>query len=74
VSERTPRITSARARAILKRHGFSMIGQSGCHQKWRNAETGKQVVLAEHRGKILPQGTLRSIMTGSGIPAEDWRK
>ena len=31
--------------------------------------TGKQVVVAYHRGKVLPLGTMRSIMEGSGIPA-----
>jgi predicted RNA binding protein YcfA (HicA-like mRNA interferase family) len=58
--------------AILKRNGFSLAGQSGSHQKWRNARDGKQVIVADHRGRVLPLGTMRSIIEGSGIPAREW--
>jgi predicted RNA binding protein YcfA (HicA-like mRNA interferase family) len=60
--------------AILRRHGFGLIGQSGSHQKWRNPATGKQVIVADHHGRTLPLGTIHSIIAGSGIPADDWRK
>jgi len=60
--------------AILKQHGFILIAQKGSHQKWRNSETRKQVIVSYHKGKQLPEGTLRSIIKGSGIPEEIWNK
>jgi predicted RNA binding protein YcfA (HicA-like mRNA interferase family) len=60
--------------SILRRHGFSLAGSSGSHQKWRNAGTAKQVIVRYHRGRILPLGTLRSIQEGSGIDAAHWVK
>lgn len=68
----TPRLTADAVVAILKRHGFRLAGQAGSHQKWRNAATGKQVIVAYHRGRVLPLGTMKSIMEGSGISAPQW--
>jgi len=68
----TPRLTADEAIAVLKRHGFALAGQSGSHQKWRNSESGKQVIVAYHRGRILPLGTVRAIIGGSGIPMSEW--
>jgi predicted RNA binding protein YcfA (HicA-like mRNA interferase family) len=70
----TPRLTASEVTAILRRHGFELIGQSGSHQKWRNPATGKQVIVVDHRGRTLPLGTIRSIIAGSGIALDGWRK
>jgi predicted RNA binding protein YcfA (HicA-like mRNA interferase family) len=29
------------------------VGASGSHQKWRHPLTGKQVIVAQHRGQVL---------------------
>jgi predicted RNA binding protein YcfA (HicA-like mRNA interferase family) len=58
---------------ILQRHGFVLVSQRGSHQKWRNADTGKQVIVPYHKGKQLPLRTLTSIVEGSGIPREQFR-
>jgi len=68
----TPRLNADQVIAILKRHNFSLAGQSGSHQKWRNPVSGKQVIVAYHRGRILPIGTMKSIIEGSGIVLADW--
>ena len=68
----TPRLTADQVITILKRHNFSLTGQSGSHQKWRNFETGKQVIVPYHRGRELPLGTMRSIIEGSGIAPSEW--
>jgi predicted RNA binding protein YcfA (HicA-like mRNA interferase family) len=31
-----------------------------------------QVVVPYHRGRILPLGTMKSILEGSGIPRSEW--
>jgi predicted RNA binding protein YcfA (HicA-like mRNA interferase family) len=59
---------------ILRHHGFLRVGQSGSHQKWRNPTTAKQVIVAHHRGRILPLGTIRAIIEGSGIALTEWLK
>lgn len=68
----TPRLSADQVIKVLKQHQFALAGQSGSHQKWRNAATGKQVIVAYHRGKILPLGTMKSIMEGSAIPLSEW--
>jgi predicted RNA binding protein YcfA (HicA-like mRNA interferase family) len=68
----TPRLTADQIIRILRQHGFALAGQSGSHQKWRNPSTGKQVIVAYHRGRTLPLGTMKSILDGSGIPRADW--
>jgi predicted RNA binding protein YcfA (HicA-like mRNA interferase family) len=57
---------------VLRKGGFTLAGSSGSHQKWRNSATGKQVIVPHHRGKILPLGTMRAIVEGSGITLERW--
>ncbi|MGA2717167.1 MAG: type II toxin-antitoxin system HicA family toxin [Bryobacteraceae bacterium] len=58
--------------SILRHNGFFRAGASGSHQKWRNSVSGKQVIVPYHRGRVLPLGTMRSIIDGSGIEAERW--
>ena len=68
----TPRLTSEQVIKILRHNGFELVGSSGSHQKWRHPVTGKQVIVAYHRGRVLPLGTMRAIIDGSGIPREEW--
>lgn len=70
----TPRLSSDQVIRILRHHGFLLIGVSGSHQKWRNPLTGKQVIVAQHRGRVLPLGTMRAIIEGSGIEPSEWLK
>jgi predicted RNA binding protein YcfA (HicA-like mRNA interferase family) len=70
----TPRLTAAQVTTFLKRNGFALVGQSGSHQKWRNPAGSKQVIVAQHQGKVLPLGTMRSIIAGSGLSVTEWRK
>ena len=67
------RLKAQQVAKILQRHGFVLVSQRGSHQKWRNADTGKQVIVPYHKGKQLPLGTLTSIIEGSGIPKEQFR-
>jgi predicted RNA binding protein YcfA (HicA-like mRNA interferase family) len=68
----TPRLTADQVISILRRAGFRLAGSSGSHQKWRNVESGKQVIVPYHRGQVLPLGTMRSIIEGSGLPNTEW--
>jgi predicted RNA binding protein YcfA (HicA-like mRNA interferase family) len=68
----TPRLTADQVIVILRRHGFFRVGSSGSHQKWRNPTTAKQVIVAYHSGRVLPLGTMRAIIEGSGIEPAEW--
>lgn len=57
---------------MLRKHGFTCIGERGSHQKWRHAN-GRQVIVAMHASKPIPIGTLKSIIEGSGLSVEDFR-
>jgi predicted RNA binding protein YcfA (HicA-like mRNA interferase family) len=73
MARKLPRLKANEVTRILQQHGFMLVSQRGSHQKWRNDETGKQVIVPYHKGKQLPLGTLRSIIEGSGIPKERFR-
>jgi predicted RNA binding protein YcfA (HicA-like mRNA interferase family) len=68
------RLTATEVNKILERHNFILISQHGSHQKWRNHQTGKQVIVPYHKGKQLPLGTLKSIIEGSGITEEEFKQ
>jgi predicted RNA binding protein YcfA (HicA-like mRNA interferase family) len=56
----------------LRKHGFALVSQKGSHQKWRHPN-GRQVIVAMHGNKPIPIGTLKSIIEGAGLTAEDFR-
>jgi predicted RNA binding protein YcfA (HicA-like mRNA interferase family) len=72
VSRRFPVLNAKEVVKVLRKHGFALVAQSGSHQKWRH-ENGRQVIVAMHGNKPIPIGTLKSIVEGSGLNAEDFR-
>jgi predicted RNA binding protein YcfA (HicA-like mRNA interferase family) len=70
----TPRLTADQVISILRRNGFALSSSVGSHQKWRNVSTAKQVIVPYHRGRILPLGTMKAIIEGSGIDPANWIK
>ncbi len=73
MSQRLPRLRAAEVIRVLHQRGFVLVSQAGSHQKWRNSESNRQVIVPFHKGKQLPIGTLKSIIEGSGIPEEEFR-
>jgi predicted RNA binding protein YcfA (HicA-like mRNA interferase family) len=72
MGERFPVRTSKEVCSVLRQHGFLQISQRGSHQKWRHQD-GRQVIVAEHGSKVIPVGTLKSIIEGSGLGVEAFR-
>jgi mRNA interferase HicA len=72
VSRRFPICNAKEVVKVLRKNGFVLVSQSGSHQKWRH-ENGRQVIVAMHGSKPIPIGTLKSIIEGSGLDAEDFR-
>ena len=58
---------------VLRRHGFTCIGQKGSHQKWRHP-AGRQVIVPMHGSKPIPIGTLKSIIEGSQLAVDEFRQ
>ena len=58
---------------ILHRYNFRKVSQKGSHRKWRNAAQKIVVVVPYHKGKTVPLGTLKSIMTQANIPQNEWK-
>jgi len=72
----TPKFPALSAREItrvLKNNGFALAGQKGSHQKWRHSN-GLQVIVPVHGSKIIPIGTLKSIIDGSGLDISHFQK
>ena len=73
MSPRLRRMTSREVEKVLRRYGFELISQRGSHRKWRHPENGRLAIVPEHRGRVLPPGTLRSIAAGADLPDQEWR-
>jgi predicted RNA binding protein YcfA (HicA-like mRNA interferase family) len=65
VSRRFPVCSAKDVIKVLRQYDFVLVGQAGCHQKWRHAN-GRQVIVAVHGSKPIPIGTLKSMIEGSG--------
>jgi len=72
LSRRHPVCSANDVVKVLRKRGFVLVGQKGSHQKWRHAN-GRQVIVAMHGSKPIPISTLKSIVEGSGLDAEDFR-
>ena len=72
MSRRFPVCNAKEVVKVLRKNGFVLVSQSGSHQKWRH-ENGRQVIVAMHGSKMIPIGTLKSVVEGSGLDVEDFR-
>jgi predicted RNA binding protein YcfA (HicA-like mRNA interferase family) len=52
MSDRVRRMTAREVENLLKKHGFNLVSQKGSHQKWRNSETGLQVIVPAHSAAL----------------------
>ena len=73
MSPKFPALSAREITRVLKDNGFSLAGQKGSHQKWKHSN-GFQVIVPVHGTKIVPIGTLKSIIDGSGLDVSDFLK
>ena len=66
MGQRYPICSASDVIRVLRRNGFVQIGQKGSHQKWRHPD-GRQVIVPAHGSKLIPIGTLKSIIEGSKL-------
>ncbi|MFA6427564.1 MAG: type II toxin-antitoxin system HicA family toxin [Candidatus Magasanikbacteria bacterium] len=63
---KTPRLTSKEIIKILKQNDFELDHVSGSHYIFYNKKRDSRVVVPYHC-KVLPIGTLKSILKSAGI-------
>ena len=56
--------------AILKRHGFEAVSQSGSHVVLRHPD-GRRTTVPLHRGRDLGKGLVRQIMRDANLTVDD---
>jgi predicted RNA binding protein YcfA (HicA-like mRNA interferase family) len=71
MGQRLPICDAKEVIRVLRRHEFVKVGQKGSHQKWRHPD-GRQVIVADHGSKPIPVGTLKSIIEGAKLSADDF--
>ena len=74
MSEKLPRVDARQLIRALKRAGFEEKRQRGSHLHLRRETDGKRVTVPVHRGKIIPIGTLRSILRDANISSEEFQQ
>lgn len=56
----------------LRKAGFEFDRQAkGSHEIWRNPDTKARTTVPNHSG-ALPEGTVRAILRGAGLSADDF--
>jgi predicted RNA binding protein YcfA (HicA-like mRNA interferase family) len=74
MSEKLPRIDCQQLIRALERVGFVRKLQKGSHlHMWQEADK-KRVTVPVHKGKTVPQGTLRAILRDADISVEEFLK
>ena len=73
MARRIRRMSAREVETILSRHGFEIVSQKRSHRKWRHPETRLRVIVPAHKGRQLPLGTLRNILTSAEIPDSEWK-
>lgn len=71
--EKFRRFTAKEVERLLAKYSFELVSQKGSHRKWRNQNSGRQVIVPYHSGKTLPLGTLRNILINAEIPEFEWK-
>ena len=72
MGEKAPRVTADAIIKVLKKIGFEKVDQEGSHQKWRHPITGKQTIVAYHRGDIIRPKTFNRILEGAGLSVSEF--
>ena len=70
MSSKLPALTAARMVAILRRHGFEPVRQSGSYLVLRHAD-GRRVTVPVHSGRDLGRGLVQRIMRDAGLTVDD---
>lgn len=71
---RLPRITAAELLRALRRDGWFIHEQAGGHAQLKHPTKSGRVTMAIHPGRIVPPGTLKSVLEQAHLTADDLRE
>jgi predicted RNA binding protein YcfA (HicA-like mRNA interferase family) len=67
---RLPSLTAKEMVAVLERHGFHRVRQSGSHAVFRHSD-GRRTTVPIHSGRSLGCGLVRQIMRDADLTMDD---
>ena len=73
MAARARRMTTREVETILRRYGFGPVSQKPSDRKWGHPQSGLRVIVPEHRGRQLPLGTPKNVLTNAEIPETEWK-
>ena len=51
----------------MKKNGWYLVSQKGSHKKFKNSTKPNHIIVADHKGKDIPTGTLNAILKDAGL-------
>jgi predicted RNA binding protein YcfA (HicA-like mRNA interferase family) len=69
-----PRITADDVIRALRKLRFVKVSQRGSHQKWKQPDTGKIVIVPYHSKQIIHPKTFATIVEGTGLTMDRFRE
>ena len=69
---RLPRVTAREVEKVLLKAGFQFSHAKGSHRSYIKQET--RVIIPFHRGKVIPPGTLKSILRQAGLSVKEFEE
>jgi predicted RNA binding protein YcfA (HicA-like mRNA interferase family) len=73
MSVKLPRITCDDLVRVLRKAGFEEQRQKGSHLHMKHPTKMKRTTVPIHKGRIVPLGTLRSILRDADISVEEFK-
>lgn len=68
-----PRVTGRELVRALERPGWEVVTQRGSHVQLRHSARAGRVTIPVHAGETIGPGLLRSILSQSGLGADELR-
>lgn len=70
---RLPSLRAAQVMRALERAGLMQVRSKGSHKVFQHPhDPARRTIVSDHRGKDVPQGTLRSIIDQAGLTVEEF--
>ena len=74
MNPKTPSVTATQMLRALQRDGWVIVRQVGSHATLRHPNRSGRTVVPMHAGKTLQVGLINSILSDTGLTADDLRR
>ena len=71
---RLPRVSARQLIGALEKQDFVLLRSKGSHRIYYHLRTEKRITIPYHGTRIIPPGTLASILREAGIDREELRE